>query len=111
MAIRYTGDVEVRITRHQGSYRALVRWPGQRGTATISAWELGLGPEEWFGSIPSAQRELSSPEAYDRAAYLAVRSVEARLRRRLPVELEGARMMIRRRFQSPCPILRRHSRS
>ena len=107
MAIRYSGDVEVRIQRRGDSYEAGVRWPGQRSSATISAWDLGVGPEGWLGAVtPSTQRALSQPETYDRAAYLAVRSVEERLGQRLPVEIEEGRMVVRRRFQSPCPILR-----
>ena len=103
MAIRYTGDVEVRIAWDGRSYRARIRAPGLRTSVEVDPWSIGVGPESVLPT-PAAARTLTSPESYDRAAHRAL-SI-ARRKHRLPMELEGDKIVLRRRFQSPCPILR-----
>lgn len=109
MAIRYSGDVEVRVSWRDGGYHAHVRAPGLSTSLVVGPWSIGLGPEALL-TTPAAARTLVSPEAYDRAAYRAITSVEENRSRPtagLPVEREGGKIVLRRRFQSPCPILRR----
>ena len=106
MAIRYTGDVEVRVAWRNGGYHARVRAPGLRTSLVVGPWSIGLGPEALLPT-PAAARTLTSPEAYDRAAHRAIIEVQrSRRTAGLPVELEGDKIVLRRRFQSPCPILR-----
>lgn len=106
MAIRYSGDVEVRVSWRDGGYHAHVRAPGLSTSLVVGPWSIGLGPEALL-TTPAAARTLISPEAYDRAAYRAIASVADNQRGQLPVEREGNKIVLRRRFQSPCPILRR----
>lgn len=104
MPIRYSGDVEVRIRRDGDRYVARVRMPGERGRVVVSAWEVGRGPESVVGS-----RDLDSSETYDEVAFASLRAAEAKLGSDLPVEWEPGskgKIVIRRRFQAPCPILR-----
>ena len=92
MARRYSGDVELRM-RYDPSSRRFVgtlRAPGEQGEVEVC--------EEPFDS--------DLPEAYDRAAEVAIRAAEDALGRALPVEV-GSRgeLVIRRMFQAPCPVL------
>jgi hypothetical protein len=101
MAIRYSGDVEVRMeyrspVAREGLYYATIRAPGQRGRAILSVREVGLSRK--------LQKEPKSPESFDEAALSFLEWAEMNLGE-LPVELdEKNRMIIRRRFQAPCPI-------
>lgn len=97
MAIRYSGDVEIRISFARGKYRASLRAPGFRATGEISRVKALGG------------RSLSptGPEAYDVAALALLR--EARVQARaegfvLPTSGTFA-IEVRRTFQSPCPTI------
>jgi hypothetical protein len=96
MAIRYCGDVEVRVFYRQGRYHGAVRAPGFRGRGILSPSEA---------KVRSQNR--SSPEAYDAAAQSFLRAalgVAARHRQKLSVAVRGGRLEIRRTFQCPCPV-------
>lgn len=94
MAIRYSGDMEVRLSFVEGHYQAKLRSPGFRAQGSLSAREVGL----------TRKQGSSTPEAYDQAALaflkLAVRMAPA-LRRVLVIEGD---IVIRRTFQAPCPV-------
>jgi hypothetical protein len=98
MAIRYSGDVEVRIAYDEdGFYSATVRAPGERGRAILSIREVGLRKG-------LSRKQLVSSEAFDVAAKAFVEFAELH-RGHLPVELdEKGHMVIRRVFQAPCPV-------
>lgn len=92
MAKRYSGDVEVRI-EHEGSrrYVATVRAPDERGRAIVN--DRG------------ASGDPSSPEAYDRVARLVLAKADEAAGGTLPLERDGrGRPLIRRTYQSPCPV-------
>lgn len=93
MAIRYSGDVEIRLkfVPSRREYEVRLRAPGYRAAGTVP------GPR--FRGNASAV----TPEAYDQAAVEALRQAQRVLQkkgRRLPSD--GLR--IRRTFQSPCPL-------
>lgn len=88
MAMRYCGDVEMRISVAGNRYRIASRWP--RGKAT------------WKGALPLWQR-LPLSERYDRAALAMIKAL-LRKSPRLPVEENGRGIVIRRTFQAPCPV-------
>lgn len=98
MAIRYCGDVEVRILFTQGLYRGAVRAPGFKARGDLSARDA---------KVQAALK--TSPEAYDAAARSFLRAALAICERqglRLPVAVEGRILVIRRTFQCPCPVKR-----
>lgn len=89
MAIRYNGDIEVRLTYVRGFYLAKLRAPGLRAD----------------GRLPASLRarnagEPTSPEAYDvmALAFLHEAGGEG-----FPVYRENGRILLRRTFQAPCP--------
>jgi len=90
MAIRYSGDVEIRMnlsrSKRGNVYEVSVRWP--RGRA--------------HGEVP-LKRALHGPEAFDKLALAALRTVLKKYPK-LPVEHEHGTLSIRRVFQAPCPI-------
>jgi hypothetical protein len=105
MAIRYSGDIEVRISviRTKGtrvfhasfrnlSLRGMAR-PGIRARAVLSFSEVGIPP-----------RAALSSAAYDRTAK-AFFELAKRHERRLDLEMdEDGAIVVRRVFQSPCPV-------
>jgi hypothetical protein len=94
VAIRYSGDVELRITYEAGFYYASIRSPGQRGRAVLSVKEAGL----------THKRDKKSPESIDEAALSFLEWAEMNVGE-LPIEVdEEDRMIVRRRFQAPCPV-------
>lgn len=88
MAVRYSGDVEVRMQHdaERGMYRATVKDP--RG--------------KWRGTAGAIRRDPTS-ETYDELARAMIVRAEREQKRRLPCERQGRRVMIRRVFQAPCP--------
>jgi hypothetical protein len=94
MAIRYSGDVEIRIQyKERGVYKGAVRSPGFRGRGEISL----------LASMPT------SPEAYDRAALKLLREAIVFAKKMgviLFVSGSQSNPEIRRTFQSPCPYRR-----
>lgn len=95
MAIRYSGDVEVRVRYARGVYHGSVRSPGFRGSCMISALQ-----------VSSRAGEPTSPESYDRAAMLVLREAEVAARKAgIPLHTvgKGRSIEIRRTFQAPCP--------
>ncbi len=102
MAIRYSGDVEVRISYARGVYRGSVRSPGFRGRGTVTEREV-LGTR--LGGLRK-KRGPTDPESYDRAALLILRKAEAAGREAgVPLHTtgRGRSIEVRRTFQSPCP--------
>lgn len=93
MAIRYSGDVEVRLTFANGLFRGSVRAPGFRASGTVTPQEAGL----------TRKHRLDSSESYDAAATEFLKQAVT-LRRDLPVSRDGASIVLRRTFQAPCPM-------
>lgn len=109
MAIRYSGDVELRIQhggasqnrtrvtfdpRGNGFYYAHIRAPYIRNAAILSAREIGL----------TRKHGATSSEAYDEAALAFLKWAEIHLGP-LPVALDRFnRISVRRVFHSPCPV-------
>jgi hypothetical protein len=105
MAIRYSGDVEVRVS-----------WdptlPGYRGTVRGRSMR-------WRGAIAARRRPRDEDlsKAYDEAAVMLLRAAEraAKARgRHFELEDIGGRIQVSRMFQAPCPtganVLRREQR-
>lgn len=90
MAIRYSGDVEVRVTSlRKGLYLAKVRAPGEHATLEIRRRFLF--------------RDANDPKAYDAIAEEAISEVVKQIGP-LPVEFDDSGdIFIRRVFQAPCP--------
>ncbi len=93
MAIRYSGDVEVRMglldrSRAASTYAVRVRWPH--------------GAETFRTRVSTAPYKDSSTEAYDAVAYAVLMRLDSA--KRLPLERKGKNIQIRRVFQAPCPI-------
>ena len=110
MAIRYSGDVEVRIQyggagylknrdipyfdpSGEGFYYAHIRAPHVRDAAILSLREVGL----------TRKQDPKSSDAYDAAALAFLKWAELHVGE-LPVELDGNDIVVRRVFQSPCPV-------
>lgn len=87
MAIRYCGDVEIRLHYVEGRYHAKLRAPGLRAKGDLR---------------PSlrARKSPLSPEAYDDMALAFLRLAQ---RKGFPVLTESGRIQLRRTFQAPCP--------
>lgn len=87
MAVRYSGDVEVRMQhdRERGCFRGTVRDPNGRWRGTASAVRA------------------PTVETYDELARAMIQRAEKEQGRALPCEREGRRIMVRRVFQAPCP--------
>jgi hypothetical protein len=117
MAIRYSGDVELRIQYGGAGYRrgnrepyfdpdgegfyfTTVRAPHVRSEAILSLREVGLIPP--FGGI--SRNQATTSKSYDTAALALLKWVELNMGK-LPVELDWRnRIVVRRVFQSPCPV-------
>jgi hypothetical protein len=114
VAIRYSGDVELRLQYGGAGYRrgnkedpffdpdgegfyfTTVRAPHVRSEAILSLREVGLDP-----SI--TRNQATASESYDTAALALLKWVEINLGK-LPVELDDHNhIVVRRVFQSPCP--------
>ena len=112
MAIRYSGDVEVRMQyggagylknrdipyfdpSGEGFYYAHIRAPHVRDTAILSLREVGLTQKQ--------KQDPRSSDAYDAAALAFLKWAELH-EGELPVELDGNDIVVRRVFQSPCPV-------
>lgn len=96
MAVRYSGDVEIRVLydpRRQ-IYAGVIRTRHGEHPASVD---------------PRRFRDRRSSEAYDDAARRTVLAVEKRLGRRLLVERRYGQVIVRRGFRSPCPLLREGS--
>lgn len=109
MAIRYSGDVELRIEYGgagyigrqpvfepdgQGFYYAHIRAPHVRNAAILSLREVGL----------TRKQNPRSSESYDTVALAFIKWAELHIGK-LPVELDNRnRIVVRRTFQSPCPV-------
>lgn len=115
MAIRYSGDVELRIQyggagyhrgnkndpffdpQGEGFYFTTVRAPHVRNEAILSLREVGL-------STSMTRNQAVTSESYDTAALALLKWAELNLGK-LPVELDSRdRIIVRRVFQSPCPV-------
>lgn len=98
-AIRYSGDVEVRMVprawHHNGQdlwYTATLAAPGQRLVAVLSAEEAGV------------TGDLRAPDSYDRAARRFLTIAQER-GWSLPLETDPhGQPLVRRVFRSPCPL-------
>lgn len=88
MAIRYSGDVEARMS-YEGKrrYVVVVRWPGKRVSGKI---------------LFKASRKPTSSETYDAVAKKVIGEVRACHRFADRGPFGGVR--IRRLFQAPCPV-------
>ena len=88
MAIRYSGDVEIRLHHlGRGKYHAKLRAPGLRANGDLTA----------TGRLRAS---FTSPEAYD---VMAIRFLVMAAKQGFPVLYEEGEMVLRRTFQSPCP--------
>jgi hypothetical protein len=94
MAIRYSGDVEVRLgwDSRRKIYRGSVRDPYKR-------WR-GEVPQRWLHS-----REPRCPAAYDDAATRMIHEAERDVGH-LEANRKHGQVTILRVFQSPCPAAR-----
>lgn len=92
MAIRYSGEVEIRISYKGGRYIAKLRAPGFRATGGLSLKEIGL------------RVSPTSSEAYDKVALILLR--EAHAKAPLRMDRNGKTIQISRIFRSPCPAPR-----
>lgn len=90
MAIRYCGDVEIRMRHLGGSlYRVSVSTPSAKFAAEIAVYH----------GYPK-----TSSEGYDSVAWRILTSLERKNPKKLPVERdERGKMVLRRVFQAPCP--------
>ena len=99
MAIRYSGDVEVRVTylARTRSYTGRVRAAG--------GFALAMSVEH--ASLTRKSGKPASSESYDEVARLFLHVAEKRARLRgvkLPLAYEAGGMTVRRTFQAPCPV-------
>lgn len=90
MAIRYSGDVEMRVRHEQGDfYIVAIRAPGERG-------QLQVRHRSLF-------RDAESSTTYDAVAKQALLKILEN--HPLPVEVDDrGYLVVRRGFQAPCPI-------
>lgn len=98
MAIRYSGDLEIRLTFVDGKFRAAIRSPGFHAKGTLTPREAGL----------TRKHQPSSSESYDEAAIAFLKEA------RILAKKQGRKLLIatdaygnielRRTFQAPCPV-------
>lgn len=93
MAIRYSGDVEVRVARYGARCHVAVRWPDGRGGVRRYSVDIGCRMR------PGERVELF----HDRVARGALVAL-ARAVPKLPVERGWGGPQIRRVYQAPCPL-------
>ncbi len=98
MAIRYSGDLEIRLTFVDGKFRAAIRSPGFHAKGTLTPREAGL----------TRKHQPSSSESYDEAALKFLEEAKALAKRQgvrlLVAEDAYGRIELRRTFQAPCPV-------
>lgn len=94
MAVRYSGDVEVRLRWNGRAYEVTIRAPRVRGRGTVSHAELGLARK--------GSRDVSSSGTYDEVARRVIEKLEKE-HGRLPVNRANGRVLVSRVFVSPCP--------
>jgi hypothetical protein len=89
MAIRYSGDTEVRLgyDRKHRVYRGSVRDPYKK----------------WNGEVSSFSFDPYTSSNYDHAAIKLIAKAQSQLGK-FEIEKEKGRIKIRRVFQSPCPV-------
>ena len=98
MAIRYSGDAEVRVI-----------WNPRTREYSASVRDLMTPKLSWSGHVPRQGLGLGdTPKAYDKAARRALETAQAHARKKrqhFAVE-EGprGRIVVRRVFQAPCPL-------
>lgn len=92
MAIRYSGDVEVRMLHKGGTLFAVtVRTPRGRWATDVD--------------IGGSKIRKVTPEDYDRVALTILRACDQKRPRGFPFERDAkGGVMIRRIFQAPCPV-------
>lgn len=94
MAVRYSGDVELRLRWNGHAYEVSIRAPRVRGRGTVSHQELRLARK--------GPRDVSSSETYDEVARRVIEMLEKK-HGRLPVNRVDGRVVVARVFVSPCP--------
>lgn len=94
MAVRYSGDVELRLRWNGRAYEVVLRAPGVRGRGTLTHQELRLARK--------GSRDVSSSETYDEVAKRVIEILEKQ-HGRLPVNRANGGVVIARVFVSPCP--------
>lgn len=98
MAIRYSGDVEVRLHYKDGVYIATVREPRWSGRCEVTEKQLGL-----------TRKQAGFPDSYDKAAKLVLalvwRIAWKKSRVRLQLATRKGHILVQRTFQAPCPNL------
>jgi len=99
MAIRYSGDCEVRVMfvgdRFVGRMRA-PKLPLFKGALTRRDVDRLVGVK--------SRAEPGTPESYDRAAAAFFLVSEQKHGKRLPLDRRRSQILIRRVFVSPCPL-------
>lgn len=95
MAIRYSGDTEIRVgwDPRRKEYRGSIRDP-KRPKRNMKARFKPL----------LVSRNPRSPEAYDIAAVQMLQDADRHTTGGLEVERRNGRIKIRRVFQAPCPV-------
>lgn len=96
MAIRYSGDCEVRVFFVRGVYRGRVRAPGWGANVALRPSDVDKLTDAGVRLKPG------SPASYDRAA-LAMLVLAERKRDGLPVDIKRGTIKVRREFIAPCP--------
>lgn len=91
MAVRYSGDAEVRLRFRGGVYKATVRDPFFR-------WEGTCTPRARFRAYPA------TADAYDDAAVTLLLKADEASGHRLLLQAKGREIIVSRLFQSPCPL-------
>lgn len=100
MAIRYSGDTEIRFTWNatKGVFEGSVRDPYMRWTGEARPHAR---------NVPKKDETIASA-LYDHAAYQLFASAEAAMKKaygkRFTADREGSRVRLRRVFQAPCPL-------
>lgn len=87
MAVRYSGDVEVRM--HYDPARSMYR-------ATVRDED-----HLWRGT--AGAHNPPTPETYDRLARAMIHRAERDLKKRLKTKRDKGRLEVSRLFQAPCP--------
>lgn len=98
MAIRYSGDLEIRLTFVDGKFRASIRSPGFHAKGTLTPREARL----------TRKHQPSSSESYDEAALAFLKEAQVLAKRQgttLLIALDDrGEIELRRTFQAPCPV-------
>ncbi len=98
MAIRYSGDLEIRLNFVDGKFRAAIRSPGFHAKGTLTPREAGL----------TRKHQPSSSDSYDEAALAFLKEAKVLARKQgiklLLSEDAYGNIELRRTFQAPCPV-------